>query len=297
LTCRRGTSPTSTTSSAWRADQHQRERFPHDIQVTVGTQYIQQLGQGRLVKGHRGGPWCGAWQGHTELHAIALALLLSQKPCLKVHHYLGRLLANGEEHSRGCDQRHTSAVTSVTSLWLVWVDTPLQGIQGRGIVSTQTVVRLAACMLIAVSLAACGFRGRDDSAPSEGSKGPTVSSHGPTGTTPSNRSRPGPTAHGHPGSSPASQRQASPPTEGGYTDPSEEGMRPNKKPLDGTKPLDRKSIIVAGPTLSDEYPAAFGWFPDPRHPVRIHDLPRGAAAQRQGCGCVRASAMETYDQR
>src|SRR4029453_12378854 len=37
-------------------------------------------------------PWCAPWSDHPELHAMALALLLSkQGPVLKAHHYLGRL--------------------------------------------------------------------------------------------------------------------------------------------------------------------------------------------------------------
>jgi hypothetical protein len=55
--------------------QHQREAFADDVQVAAGAQCIQQLGQGRLVEGHRGeSPWCEPWQEHTELHAMA--------PCL-----------------------------------------------------------------------------------------------------------------------------------------------------------------------------------------------------------------------
>jgi hypothetical protein len=41
-------------------------------------------------------PWCAPWQEHTELHAMALALLLSKpRTCLKVHHYPGRLPLGG----------------------------------------------------------------------------------------------------------------------------------------------------------------------------------------------------------
>jgi len=124
-------------------------------------------------------------------------------------------------------------------------------------------VRLAVCMFIVVVLAGCGSRGRDDSAPSGSSTGPTASSRGATGSASSDGSQPGSKVHGHPGSPPTSQGEVGPPIEDGYTDPPEEGKGPNKKPPDGKKSPDRKSIIVAGPTLSDDYPAVFGWFPDP----------------------------------
>jgi hypothetical protein len=125
------------------------------------------------------------------------------------------------------------------------------------------VVCLVAFMAIVAAVAGCDSGGRPDSAQSVGSTGPTASSHGPISSAPSGVSRPGSKIHGHSGSSPTSRGEVGPPIEGGYTDPPEEGKGPKKKPPDGKKPPDRKSIIVAGPTLSDEYPAAFGWFPDP----------------------------------
>src|SRR5512132_1668552 len=37
-------------------------------------------------------PWCEPWQEHTELHAMALALLLSKpRTCPQIHHFPGRL--------------------------------------------------------------------------------------------------------------------------------------------------------------------------------------------------------------
>jgi hypothetical protein len=75
--------------------QHQRQRLADNIQATASAQRHQQVGHGRLVKGHRGeSPWCAPWQGHTELHAMALALLLSRaRTSPRVHHFLGHLPA------------------------------------------------------------------------------------------------------------------------------------------------------------------------------------------------------------
>jgi hypothetical protein len=58
--------------------QHQRQAFTNNIQVPAGAQCIQQLGQGRLVQGHRG-ELLGVNLGRITLSFTRwpLALLLS----------------------------------------------------------------------------------------------------------------------------------------------------------------------------------------------------------------------------
>jgi hypothetical protein len=59
--------------------QDQSERLADEVEVTAGAERVQQISNGRLVQGHRGeSPWCEPWREHTELHAMALALLASR---------------------------------------------------------------------------------------------------------------------------------------------------------------------------------------------------------------------------
>jgi len=79
--------------------QPQGQRLADDVQVAAGTQCIQQLGQGRLAEGHRGG-LLGVNLGRITLSFTRwpLALLLSRaRACLKVHHHLRRLLGGRPE--------------------------------------------------------------------------------------------------------------------------------------------------------------------------------------------------------
>jgi hypothetical protein len=75
--------------------EHQREAFPHDIQVAASAQCIQQLRQGRLIEGHRGG-LLGVNPGRNTLSFTrwpSPCYSAERGPVLKPHHYPGRLPA------------------------------------------------------------------------------------------------------------------------------------------------------------------------------------------------------------
>jgi hypothetical protein len=63
------------------------------VKITAGAQGIQQVGQGRLIQGHRG-ELLGVNLGGNTLSFTrwpSPCYSAGQRPVLKVHHYLGRL--------------------------------------------------------------------------------------------------------------------------------------------------------------------------------------------------------------
>ena len=51
--------------------QHQLHRLAHEVDVAAGAQRVEQLGQGRLVEGHRGVLLRDPWSEHAEDHTVA----------------------------------------------------------------------------------------------------------------------------------------------------------------------------------------------------------------------------------
>ena len=79
--------------------EHHLHRLPHEIEVAAGTERVKQLGQGRLIKGHRG-DYLLREPAKVTLRITPVApYAVDPLPALKPHHPRGRQPWSSSEHS------------------------------------------------------------------------------------------------------------------------------------------------------------------------------------------------------
>jgi fatty acid desaturase len=129
--------------------EHVRQCLTDDVLATAGAQCTKQLGQGRLIEGHRGeSPWCEPWSEHTGLHAMAprLATPLAGALSSKSTWWVGK---HNRHHS---NPNHTDLDPDVTIGVLAF--TAAQASDKRGLV--RAAVRFQAYLFFPLLLLEAG---------------------------------------------------------------------------------------------------------------------------------------------